>query len=260
MSDLPASSVLSHEAPTAFWAEPIVARQYQDFGDLPAVMMRKGVDEEGNPWSPDLLLIDGGAVDARDPGAWARRNFAGPSFQRDLSTAPFALEGFAGSDPAPFWVLRLENLKSRRKLLTIRLFAAPAGNEDEALAWVPIDKFLFEVEAKEKAAVARRADLARLWEHWQHRAYFRQLELPMCQADAQAAPTWIFVAALITDAEIDHPENVCHCGSVQACNATAEGLDRRNPRYPFDKVYKHSIRTTFPLLGPSAMRMFSLGK
>jgi hypothetical protein len=242
-----------------FVPEPVLLNKYQDFSDLPPVQLRKGIDDEGNPWSPDLMIVKGEAVDRLDPMAWARRKFAGASFTRDFSGDAELLEHLPAEGESAFWVLRLENLKSRRKLLTVRLFAAPAGNEDEALAWTPIDKFLFEVEAKQQAAVLRRVNLRQLWQGWKERAYFNALGLPPSGAQPSGPGGYVFVAALVTDAEIDHPENVCHCGSEQSCNATAEGLDRRDPRYPFNQVFKHSIRTTFPLLPAAAMRMFSLG-
>lgn len=238
--------------------EPVLLNTYQQFQDLPPIQLRKGVDEEGNPWSPDLMIVSAdGMIDA--PAKWAMRTFAGKAFSTDFSGEKEVLASLGPSDEFAFWVIRMENKKARRKLLTIRLFAAPAGDEDDPLAWTPIDKFLFEIEGRQQAAVARKIDLTTLWKAWTGRSYFRNLQLPTKWDETSDNPAWIFVAALLTDAEMDHPENVCHCGSVQACNATADGLDRRDPRYPFNQVFKHSIRTTFPLLLPAAMRMFKLG-
>ncbi|MCB9234952.1 MAG: hypothetical protein H6581_25075 [Bacteroidia bacterium] len=232
--------------------EPVISNQYQDFSDLPSLRLRKGIDDEGNPWSPDILLVrDGQAGTAAN---WAREQFAGRAFGRDFTGDPQLSEVISGEDD--FWVIRMENLKSRRKLLTIRLYAAPAGFEDEALAWTPMDKFLFEIEPRQQAAVARKVNLQALGNAWSRRRFFEGMALPHDLAEVSDNPAWIFVAVVVTDAELDHPENVCHCGSVQACNATAEGLDRRDPRYPFERVFRHSIRSTFPLQEAVGMRMY----
>ena len=255
-SSSPASSSISiHEIP-----EPLILNKYQNFKDLPPIQLRKGIDDEGNPWSPDLLIARADSLQGDLPATWAMKTFAGKNFMKDFVGAPEVLESLESMETSPFWVVRMENQKSKRKLLTVRLYAAPAGYEDESLAWTPIDKFLFEIEPKQAAAVARQVNLAHLWESWTHRNYFRDLDLPRDMEEASDGYNWVFIAALVTDAALDHPENVCHCGSVQACQATAEGLDRRDPRYPFNQIFKHSIRTTFPLLNPAAMRMFRLGR
>ena len=241
-------------------AEPQLRPGVQDFSDLPLANIRKGIDDEGNPWTPDLILCPGTALAAiSQPEAWAHQHFAAKFWNTDFSSSPDTLPAFPLlADTPPYWIIRLENQRALRKLLTVRLYIAPAGLEDEHLAWTPIDKFLVELEPKQQTAVIRQATLQPALDAWSQRPYFDNIELPRTGLTPPPDTTRAFIAVWITDAERDHPKNVCHCGSVSTCGATAQALDNRNPRYPYDKAFKHSIRTTIPMLAPVAIRLMEL--
>ena len=159
-------------------------RKPHDLSDAPPVTLRKGLDADGRPWTPDIILCrtDDLPAEARgDLAAWGRRTFGGANWSLDFSrgtgTVPatdelltrmhegiieYERDGRKIEIPYPYlnhdpfcYFLRVRNEMPVARKVTVRVWIGAEGYEEDRRLWVEMDKFVAELGPEEQAVIAR---------------------------------------------------------------------------------------------------------
>ncbi len=160
-----------------------------ELSDAPAVVVRQGLDAEGRPWTPDIIVVrteDLPPSAAQDPQAFGRRAFGGARWHQDFSSGEITQDGetfrtadrlqthmhkgtievetggqkqeieydFLNHDPFCYF-FRIQNELPVAKTVSVRVWIVPEGQEEDRRMWIEMDKFLAELGPEERAVVYR---------------------------------------------------------------------------------------------------------
>ena len=160
-----------------------------DLSDAPAVAVRQGIDTEGRPWTPDVIVMrteDLPPSAVQDPEGFGRRAFGGARWSQDFSSGEITQDGeifrttdrlgthmhkgtidvktggsteeieydFLNHDPF-CWFFRIQNELPVAKTVTVRVWIVPEGYEEDRRMWIEMDKFLAELGPEERAVIYR---------------------------------------------------------------------------------------------------------
>jgi hypothetical protein len=151
-----------------------------DFADSPAVLLRDGLQPDGEAaWaSPDIILCRTADLPAGDLDQLGEQLFGGDNWSGDFAAAEVSTDGtslktideltttmasadFGGSriqylTHEPFsYFLRIENTAQSALDVTVRVFLAPADQAADRRAWMEMDKFLLQLPAGAKVVAYR---------------------------------------------------------------------------------------------------------
>lgn len=266
----------------------------------PPVRLRKGADASGSRHaSPDILLVSERILpQLRDPGfdgqSFGESSFGGQKWDSPLSSFSGlsdelqtrmgietidTTEGPVSKyhlDHEEFcYFIRLENRSDQPRRVTLRIFLAAVALADNRRMWIEMDKFTWDLAARQKSVVYRPARLSAVVR--------KPARRPM---DPRPAPSgsrddvnycdcgWPYhlllprgneagmdcrLLVLLTDFEADLAAGSKKCGSLSFCG-TRDGRypDRRPMGYPFDRPFAAPIAEVIAGMDHMATRDFKI--
>lgn len=251
-----------------------------DFSDQPPAVIRDS-DIIVAHWFGEVAQLDGAAVGAAAFGAeqWGG-DFADASVklsggqtlvttgelqtameERNLALGGQKISYLSHEDFAYF--LRIENTSAQPLDVSIRIFLAPASQQDDRTAWIEMDRFRHALDASERAVVFRRSDESAV----ARKPALKPADLtpgdqPSPATDAQAwcdcgwpytlllprgtaagMPLRLLVMLSNGDDLVEPPAD--ECSSISYCGLKdATYPDKRMMGYPFDRPFATSISNT----------------
>jgi hypothetical protein len=170
------------------------------------------------------------------------------------------------------YYIRVENQLHKHTSLTIRIFLCPVELTTDRRAWIEMDKFVYELEPREKAVIYRKGSSSNVVKK---PSVMQPLPLappekpqPPFLEDGSVNPAydenqnyctcgWPYnlllprgtaegkryrLMVMATDWDLDRVGPGGKCGAMSYCGATDEYPDKRPMGYPFDKPFKLSIK------------------
>ena len=181
----------------------------------------------------------------------------------ELVTLVAETDGVEHGDHEPFlWRLRAENPGADERMVTVRIFIAPAEAAEDRRAWIEMDKFEHalapganEIERPGRLAspVRKPAERPPVWEQGPaqtaHEQYCRcgwPYHLLLPRGTVAGMP--FRVLAMLTDWELDRVSGDDDCGSMSFCGARDRYPDRREMGYPFSRPLPDGVAGTLEAL------------
>ena len=274
-----------------------------DFADAPRVLVRNELGPANNaPWaSPDIILCATADLPSTgDLGALGEQLFGGPNWTTDFTaaTATAGARTVTTIDTlrtamatrtvgaaqirylthTPFsYFLRIENVASAARTITVRIFLAPSDLGADRRAWIEMDKFLVQLGGRKKAVVYRADRDSAVVKRpadtdpgnvvpgggdpnenaycdcgWPY-----TLLLPKGTAQGMSYR----LAVICTDAAIDRVATPDNCGSMSFCGAIDRYPDTRDMGYPFSRPFgtgANALRDAIVALPSAAARTITI--
>jgi hypothetical protein len=263
----------------------------------PPVRLRKGFDASGTRHaSPDILLVSERILpQLRDPAfdgqSFGETSFGGQNWDSPLSSlaglsdelhTKLGIETIENGAPVPkhhldhdefCYFIRLENQSDQARRVTLRIFLAAVALAANRRMWIEMDKFTWDLTARQRSVVYRPARLSAVV----RKPARRPMDRPTSSGssgDDYCDCGWPYhlllprgneagmdfrLLVLLTDFEADLATGSSRCGSLSFCGRRdGRYPDRRAMGYPFDRPFSTPIEEVIAGLDHMATRDFKI--